>query len=139
MASRALILVAGILGLGCQRVFDMIRPRYICLCVLFLIGCLLCYFWFKAATPELSFASSKWVAASARERGSMVKDLLTNYRDDLKDTQSVAKVLGKPDKQTHTEWTYKVDIGHKLGGSPWAYKLIIKFDNERVSEILLLD
>jgi hypothetical protein len=139
MESQELILGAGILDLDCQKVFNMFRRKYIFLGVGLFISLLVFGICFRTKSPASSFTSAKWMVAGPRERGDMVKDLLANRRDSLTDTQSVTKLLGRPDKQTQNEWTYRVDMGHKLGSSPWSYRLTVKLQNERVQTILLLD
>ena len=78
------------------------------------------------------FRSAGWKAGDQRQRGRMVKDLVSSQVLVGKSKAMVADLLGPPDSedQAGLHQAYKVDLGMKFGSNPWLYQLHVEFSGD---------
>jgi hypothetical protein len=89
---------------------------------------------------QRSFASDQWAVGNIRARGQMVHDLMNRKLLEGKTRPEVETFLGAPDLASTNSVEYRVDVGMRIVGSRWTYRLVVHFADEgKVRDILLLD
>jgi len=74
------------------------------------------------------FDAATWRTGNLRTRGTMVRDLIDRELLIGKSRQEAVALLGPPDQEAERLLTYKVDLGHKFGSTPWLYAFQLRID-----------
>lgn len=94
-----------------------------------------------APFADRRFEREGWLQGSLRKRGAMAGDLEASGRLLGLRPAEVEELLGPPDYRREATLTYKVDLGHRMGFTPWLYYLDVEFggDDLQVVQVSLRD
>lgn len=85
------------------------------------------------------FDSQVWLNSNARERGRMAEDLANSKVLIGQTADEVRRVLGAPDTEYPTAYSYQIDLGW-LFKNPKHYGVLVYFDaSRRVREVKMVD